>query len=215
MTKNIFLSLLLLTFVLSVFGQSSGQSKNILDKASALYTNSKGVSFDFTITASDTKGNKHPPQRGKAIAKGNKFKIDFETSTVWFDGKTQWVLIKELKEVNISNPVGEEIASVSPLSLLNSYKSGYALSTPTTKTVRGRNAHLITLTPTGNKGDYREITVSVDKANSAILQVGFILKNGTKNQIELSNYNTNYNFSDSEFVFSKDQHKGIEVVDLR
>ncbi len=215
MNKNMLISAILSMSSVLGFGQNSSQAKNILDKACALYEKSKGVSFSFKMTSTDAKGNSYRPQSGKAFAKGNKFRLDTDESTVWFDGKTQWVLMKELKEVNVSNPTSDEIASMSPLALLNTYKSGYMLSAPTVRTIGGKSADAITLTPNGSKGDFREISIAIDKSSGAVLQIVFTFKNGSGTKIDISAYNTNYNFPDTDFVFDKKNHKEVEIVDLR
>jgi outer membrane lipoprotein-sorting protein len=137
------------------------------------------------------------------------------TIDTWFDGKTQWVLMKDLNEVNISHPSNEEIASISPLALLSMYKTGFTLDTPASGIINGKNAFVINMSPTGSKSDFKKISVGIDKKTNSVLQVDITLKNGMRNKIDINDYNTNYNFTDTEFIFNKDQHKGVEVVDLR
>jgi outer membrane lipoprotein-sorting protein len=71
------------------------------------------------------------------------------------------------------------------------------------------------MSPTGSKSDFKKISVGIDKKTNSVLQVDITLKNGMRNKIDINDYNTNYNFTDTEFIFNKDQHKGVEVVDLR
>ncbi|HCB89662.1 MAG TPA: hypothetical protein DEP71_10315, partial [Porphyromonadaceae bacterium] len=140
---------------------------------------------------------------------------EMPTIDTWFDGKTQWVLMKDLNEVNISHPSNEEIASISPLALLSMYKTGFTLDTPASGIINGKNAFVINMSPTGSKSDFKKISVGIDKKTNSVLQVDITLKNGMRNKIDINDYNTNYNFTDTEFIFNKDQHKGVEVVDLR
>ncbi|HBC38681.1 MAG TPA: hypothetical protein DC016_07375, partial [Porphyromonadaceae bacterium] len=138
---------------------------------------------------------------------------EMPTIDTWFDGKTQWVLMKDLNEVNISHPSNEEIASISPLALLSMYKTGFTLDTPASGIINGKNAFVINMSPTGSKSDFKKISVGIDKKTNSVLQVDITLKNGMRNKIDINDYNTNYNFTDTEFIFNKDQHKGVEVVD--
>ncbi len=123
--------------------------------------------------------------------------------------------MKDLNEVNISHPSNEEIASISPLALLSMYKTGFTLDTPASGIINGKNAFVINMSPTGSKSDFKKISVGIDKKTNSVLQVDITLKNGMRNKIDINDYNTNYNFTDTEFIFNKDQHKGVEVVDLR
>jgi outer membrane lipoprotein-sorting protein len=95
------------------------------------------------------------------------------------------------------------------------YKTGFTLDTPASGIINGKNAFVINMSPTGSKSDFKKISVGIDKKTNSVLQVDITLKNGMRNKIDINDYNTNYNFTDTEFIFNKDQHKGVEVVDLR
>ena len=213
--KKYILTFTALLIVSGAFAQSSANARNILDKAYSTYENSKGIKMVFNVTTTDEKGTAYQAQKGTALVKGNKFKIEMPTIDTWFDGKTQWVLMKDLNEVNISHPSNEEIASISPLALLSMYKTGFTLDTPASGIINGKNAFVINMSPTGSKSDFKKISVGIDKKTNSVLQVDITLKNGMRNKIDINDYNTNYNFTDTEFIFNKDQHKGVEVVDLR
>ena len=214
MKKYIFTVTALLA-VSAGFAQPAVNARNILDKAYSAYENSNGIKMAFNITSTDENGTVYQSQKGTARVKGNKFKIETSTIDTWFDGKTQWVLMKELNEVNISHPSNEEVASNSPLALLSMYKTGFTLDAPASEIINGKNAFVINLSPTGSKSDFKEISVAIEKKNNSVLQVDITLKNGMRNKIDIGDYNTNYNFADTEFIFNKDHHKGVEVVDLR
>ena len=214
MKKTFFISTLLLIASFS-FAQNSTDAKSILDNAYSAYENSKGIKMSFNLTTTDQKKTAYQPQKGTAMIKGNKFKIEMPAIDTWFDGQTQWVLMKDVNEVNISSPSSEEVASISPLALLSMYKNGYTLKTPVSKTVNGKNAYVIDMIPTGNKSDFKDISVAVDRKNNTVLQVNLTMKNGIKTNIDISDYNANYNFPDTDFVFDKTKYKGVEVVDLR
>lgn len=214
MKRNIF-TLAILFIASLAFAQNSSESKNILDKAYNTYTASNGIKLSFKLATTEANGTAYQPQSGEAMIKGNKFKLTMDAMDTWFDGKTQWVLMKDVNEVNISNPTGEEIASISPLALLSMYKTGYTLKAPVSKTVNGKSAYVINMTPTANNKDFKAVSVAIDKKTDQLLQVNLTMSNGMKNKIDISNYNANYKFTDSEFVFDKANHKGVEIVDLR
>lgn len=213
MKKIIFITILSLSAAI-VSAQSSAQSKSILDKAYGTYESSKGIKAEFTFAAMEN-NTPQMQQKGTAAFKGNKFRIETANINTWFDGKTQWVLIKDFDEVNISEPTMEEVASVSPLALLSMYKNGYKLGEPSEKTVNGKSAYVIELSPIGSRSEFKDITVAIDKAANNILQVKLTFKNGVKNTIDINNYNTNFNFTDADFIFNKNKYPDVEIVDLR
>lgn len=214
MKRNIF-TLAILFIASLAFAQNSNESKRILDKAHDAYIASNGIKLSFKLTVTEANGTTYQPQSGEAIIKGNMFKLSTEAMDTWFDGKTQWVLMKDIDEVNISNPTSEEIASISPTALLSMYKTGYTLTAPTSKTVNGKSAYIINMTPTLANKNFKAVSVAIDKKTNSLLQVNLTMNNGMKNKIDISNYNANYKFADSEFVFDKSKYKGVEIVDLR
>lgn len=206
--------LLALFFPPCLFAQGSAEARKILDKAVGSYERSDGVRIAFEATTIEPNGQSQTLS-GTSLFKGNKFKLETEAMIVWFDGKTQWVLMKDAGEVNISNPTPQEIASVSPLALIGMYRNGYVPKTPVSKTVNGKNAAVIEMISAGNNSEFKTLSVAVDVKTNRMLRVDLTAKNGTKTRIDISNYNSNYKFSDSDFVFDKSKHPGIEIVDLR
>lgn len=213
MKRNIFTFALLLIASLS-FAQSN-EAKNILDKVYNNYIASEGVKLSFNLTTTEANGTTYAPQLGEAMIKGNKFMLSTSTMDTWFNGQTQWVLMKDIQEVNISNPTSEEIASISPTVLLSMYKTGFVLKAPVSKTINGKSAYVINMTPTASNKEFKAVSVAIDKASNSLLQMNITMSNGMKNKIDISNYNTNYKFSDAEFNFDKSKHSGVEIVDLR
>ncbi|MDR0332454.1 MAG: outer membrane lipoprotein carrier protein LolA [Dysgonamonadaceae bacterium] len=214
MKKNI-LTLATLFIALTVCAQSSEESRAILDRAFASYESSNGISLLFTINVTEANGVTHQAQSGEAKIKGDKFRLIMSGIDIWFDGTTQWVLMRDVDEVSITNPTGNDIAAISPLALLGMYKTGFSLNQSVSKTVNGRNSYVIDMVPVLGNNDFREVSVAIDKQTNTIVQVNLTLSNGMKNRIDITNYNANHNFSDSEFVFNPSNHPNIEIVDLR
>lgn len=219
MKKNILAFLFFFLSGLLSFSRSSAQSsaeaRKILDKFYETYEQSQGVAFSFEITTIDANGVRYRPQQGEAMMKGDKFKLDLNTAIIWFDGKTQWVLLKDAGEVNISTPSAKELAFISPLALLRLYKSGYTLKKPVSAIVNGQSAYVIEMIPTTSYSDFKQLSVAVDKKTNRVLQIKTTLKNNQISIIDIKNYSDNHNFPDSVFVFNKAEYPDVEVVDLR
>lgn len=211
------LTSLLLILLLSgyTFAQNQNDAKALLDKAYATYESSGGIKLSFKATMTDLDGTAYIPQSGEAYIKGDKFKLEMEAMDIWFDGKNQWVLMKDVKEVNISEPTSSEIAAISPLALLGMYKNGFTLKAPASKTINGKSAHLIDMVPASPGKEFKSITAAIDKQSGNIVQVTLVMADGMKNTIDISGYNTNHQFNDTTFRFDKKEHPGVEIVDLR
>ena len=213
--RTIIFTLSLLLVVATSFAQSSTESKAILDKASQLFEQSEGVKLSFTLSPDDPNGGTFEPQEGIAFVKGNKFKLDMPYSTIWFDGTTQWVLLNDANEVNISKPAPQELISISPLGLLNIYKTDYVLKKPIQKTFNGKATTEIEMTPTNKSQDFKSLTIALDNKTNSVVMVRFTTRDGNKNKLTISTYNSNNKFTNDLFQFNKNNHPGVEIIDLR
>lgn len=211
-TLLILASFLILSFSMA---QNGSEARLILDKTYAAYHASDGIRLSFTLSTLEEDGTVADKQPGEAYIKGGKFRLEMEMLDVWFDGKTQWVLMKEVNEVNISQPTDKEIAAISPLALLGMYKNGYSLEAPATATINGKNAYRITMVPTAVTRDFQSVSVTIDKETYTLAQVVLTLSNGSKNQIDITKYNANYHYPDTDFAFDPANHPEVEIVDLR
>jgi outer membrane lipoprotein-sorting protein len=207
--------LLVLSITLIAIAQDSSQSRAILDKTHSAYMLSDGIKLSFTSAMGEAGSNDFDSQKGEAFIKGNKFRLEMEDMIIWFDGTTQWVLLKDVDEVNISNPTESELATVSPVALLSIYKEGYTLKAPVTKTVNGKSVYSIDMNPIAVNSDIKSISVAVDKTNNRLVQVILTMSNDLLTKIDITDYNDNFKYNDSEFTFNKNNHLGVEIVDLR
>lgn len=206
---------IILILCFSVVATAQNKSKTLLDRSYAAFEKSEGIRLSFVSTMTDKDGVKYEPQTGEAYIKGNQFKLEMEAMDIWFDGKTQWVYMKEVNEVNISTPTASEIAAISPLALLGIYKNGFTLKAPASKTINGKSTHLIDMVPASQNKDFKSITAAIDKESGNIVQVIMVMNNGVKQMIDITDYNTNHQFGDAMFRFNINNYPRVEIVDLR
>lgn len=213
--RSIILSLSILLLSVASYAQSSAESKAILDKASQLFEQSEGVKLSFILSPDSPEGGAFEPQEGVAFVKRNKFKLDMPYSTTWFDGTTQWVLLKDANEVNISSPTDEELISISPLGLLNMYKTNYVLKKPVAGSFNGKATTEIEMFPINKSQDFESLTITLNNKTNSVVMVKFTTRDGNKNKLTISDYNSNNKFTDELFQFNKKNHPGVEIIDLR
>lgn len=202
-----------------LFGPATAQdqdsARKLLDKAYSVYEKSDGIELSFHSTMMDKEGTSYSTQTGKALVRGEKFKLEMDNMIIWFDGKTQWVWMKEVNEVNVSTPSSNEIASISPLSILGIYKNGVTLKQPFTGKINGQSVQIVNMIPTNGNKEFKSITIALDKVSGNILQITVHMSDNTKNVIDILNYNPNYQFEEKTFQFDKQNHPEAEIVDLR
>ena len=96
-------------------------ARDILDRAADAFRREGGVKITFSVRAPEGNTN------GSIRLKGDKFLLETEGVTTWFDGRTQWSYLASSDEVNVSEPTLEELQSINPYSWLSLYKQDYKL----------------------------------------------------------------------------------------
>lgn len=208
--KHIFLLLLCACTLLPVQAQ---KVQDILDKTAGKLKNSGGIEAVFEATA--FKGTKETGSASGTIkVKGNKFKIESNSLTTWFDGKTQWTLLAGSDEVNVSTPTAAELQAINPYSFINIYKKGYA-ATLSKASYEGKSVHEVRLVATSKNSNMPKILLTIDPSTLLPLSVRFKNAKGDWTRIRVRSIKTGRQFADAAFTFDAKQHPGIEVIDLR
>ena len=147
--------------------------------------------------------------------KNEKFKSQTPDMITWYDGKTQWTYMDRTEEVNVTEPDGAELQFTNPIVFINSYEKGFKASLKGTSTTRqGKSAYDIELTPK-KKGDITKVTIQIEKNTGNLASIDIEAKNGLRNTIVISKWQTNMNQPDNFFVFNEEDYPDAEVVDLR
>jgi outer membrane lipoprotein-sorting protein len=71
------------------------------------------------------------------------------------------------------------------------------------------------MVPAIENKEYKEVEAAIDQSSQTLVQVTLTLRNGTKQQIDISDYNANHNFTDVEFLFDNSRYPNVEIIDLR
>lgn len=190
-----------MTLICNVIAAQS--AKTVLDKTAAVVSNKNGVSAGFKITAGQY-GN----LSGTIAVKGQKFQASTPQVNVWFDGKTQWTLMKSSNEVSVSNPTANELAAINPYNFINIYRSGYKYDM---KTVG--NEFQVHLTATDKSRKIQEMYINVNKSSYVPSQVK-MMRGGKWSTITISNFKK-ASLSDSQFRFNPKSYPDAEIIDLR
>ena len=97
-------------------------ARDILDRAADAFRREGGIKITFSVRAPEGNSN------GSIRLKGDKFLLETEGVTTWFDGRTQWSYLASSDEVNVSEPAPEELQSINPYSWLSLYNQDYKLN---------------------------------------------------------------------------------------
>lgn len=187
----------------------------VLDKVSNAYNDKSGYEMTFTLNTIDNPAKTTYTHDGKAYLKGDKFKIIVPDGTTWFDGKTQWLYLDGSDEVNISEPTGEELLNISPIAMLNMYKSGFKLNHKGEDIRNGKTLILIEMVPQQKKSEIESMELKVDKQNYFLAEIVIEGKDKIDNQLIIHNTRKTDWLSDNYFIFNEKDYPDVEIIDLR
>ena len=218
MKNNLKIILLGILFSLSVnvFAQNASTAKAILDRVSETYSSYKTIKADFSLIGENKQENSRIREKGRVylVPGTGKYKIEMPNNALISDGKTQWSVLLDLKEVQITevNPADK---SINPSNIFSFYENGYTTKKTGETKVSGKNLHVLELSPTDKSQNISSIQLRINKADNLIYDATIADKNGNKYTYTLTNIEVNKTFSSGIFNFYKHNYPGIEVVDLR
>lgn len=195
---------------LSAFAQ---EARTILDQTAATLRNSGGIEATFEGTHFNGK-QAAGTATGRIEVMGDKFKIVSDALTTWFDGHTQWTLMKGSDEVNVSTPTPSEIQHTNPYSFINIYKQGYTL-TRNDATYKGKTCHEVRMKAQSKSNNIQLLIVTIDKTTHLPLSIRLKDHKGQWTRIRVTGVRTHRKWGVSNFRYDAKQHPGVEVIDLR
>lgn len=215
--KRIFLG-----FVIIILGglnvanaQFDVASKKVLDKVSANYQSFNTLEADILLSVENPqeKGYTNTGKLSLERASG-KFKIDLGGQEIISDGTTQWTVLKDQGEVQVSK-ADRDNNSLNPATIFTFYKTGYNGTFAGTSKVDNKMLNDITLVPTDTKQNVSKINLRVDRATNLIYDATVFDKSGSKFTYIIKKLSVNKAIPYSLFIFNKSNYPTMEIVDLR
>lgn len=202
------LCICLCAFALPVRSQQP-DAKGVLERAAAAFKQAGGVRIAFTVQAPEGSSE------GVIRLKGDKFLLETDGVTTWFDGHTQWSYLASSDEVNVSEPTAEELQGINPYAWLSLYKQGYNLKLGKADNPQLASLHKVVMTATARKQDLHCVILYVTKETYHPSRVSMAQKGGDTLVIIVDSYQAGEDYPDSLFVFDKKAYPTAEVIDLR
>ena len=185
-------------------------AKDVLDSTAELFRKAGGVKIAFSV---------HAPEgtsKGIIRLKDDKFLLETEGVTTWFDGHTQWSYLSSSDEVNVSEPTPEELQSINPYAWLSLYNKDYRLKLGKIEGSQNDAMYKIVMTATKRSQEIQCLIVYVEKKTLRPLKISMV-RRGSKDAVVVSinAYETGQTYPDRLFVFDKKAYPTAEVIDLR
>jgi len=172
----------------------------------------EAIRTGFNLKISEKNGVNSQQVSGTFVLKGNQFYLEMDEAQVWFNGKTQWALLKESNEVSITEPTEAELAEINPVSILSAFKK---MSKVQFSKVKNEKNHIIVMTPKTKNATFTKVEVQLVKASGNLFSIFIQQKNGMTNHLTLHNYQKKVAVGQNTFVFDKTKFRGVTENDLR
>ena len=211
--------LLMLLLPLSLLFADNGKNLavSVLDKAVQVMKSDAGVSMEFTYTVSDANGDALFNDKGYFCLDKNpeantaeRYTLQMQQLRIWCNGERQWNYMAQTNEIYITAADSEEAQSLSPLYLMQLYKSG--LYQCSLQTVAGKD--VITLRSTDSATDFTEIKVWLSTKNSRLTRLQMVTADGSCAQIVIDDYKSGCSFKSGMFECPIGEYRDAEVIDM-
>ncbi|MCM1093297.1 MAG: outer-membrane lipoprotein carrier protein LolA [Lachnospiraceae bacterium] len=207
MTRKIsFLLLLISLFAGGVSRADSNSSRQILDRAAAVFNGSKSIKAEFSTDVDGT------TTAGTITIQGDKFRISSKEYSTWYDGKTQWSYSSAANEVNITEPTPEELTEINPFVIISSLRKSY--NSAKVKSPAGFSKIMLIPKSTSH-ADIKKAEITFNDKTSMPTQVTLEMSAGSRVNIVIKSIVKGNILPASTFIFNKKELPGAEVIDLR
>ncbi|TCO06931.1 LolA family protein [Natronoflexus pectinivorans] len=217
MKKIIATSLILFSILAMATSQDPAvfRAREILDKVSEKTRSYKTIKADFTFTLDNLQAQVTDSHDGSILIKGDKFKIDLMGVETFNNGNTMWMFMRDVNEVNISDPEMMEDDLLNPATIFTIYEEGFRYIHAGESTIKGKTVDIIDLFPDKRNQPYTRIKLYIYRDSLQFAKIEQIGRDGTNYIIDINKMETNLTVDDSTFSFDASKHPGVEVVDLR
>ena len=212
----ILLSFLWMGIILTANAQKEPKAQEILNSVSEKYQSLNGLKATFEYTYFNAQEGENQTNTGEVSIKEDMYKLVLDDQEIYNNGETVWTYIKSnnFKEVTISS-VDKNMEELTPSNIYNIYKKGYNYQLLGEKAQGGRTVEEILLTAENKKNQFQKIKLIIDKNNKDLLGWEIEDDMGGVFSYRFKEIDSKVNIPDSYFVFDKQKHPDVEVIDLR
>lgn len=215
--KNIInLFALLILPALSVPSLSQDQNlgkavQKVIDK----YQDAKALKLDFEFQL--TYPEKTPQIfEGTFYKLGDKYKVDLDQFTIFSDGRVQYSVQKEAREVQITTVDTETIELSSPAGVLKYLEDQKFRYFDQSALNQGSQAlRIIEMIPVDQSSEYFKIRFSFTEKSEAIKYIEIFARDGQRVQLTVGDTSFSGNFPQNTVEWNPDLYKDYYIEDLR
>jgi outer membrane lipoprotein-sorting protein len=191
-------------------------AKEVLDRVASKTKSMKSLQADFELVIEDRKEKTKNSSAGSLLIKQNKYKVNSEGSTIYYNGTTMWTYMTGANEVTITEPDNQAGDFMSnPAIFFTIYSRDFKYKYIRETTLNGSRCHEVDLFPKNLNQPYSRIKVFVGVKSDLPEILSSVGKDGVDYTIYLKNIVLDRDVADATFTFDAAKFKKVEVVDMR
>jgi outer membrane lipoprotein-sorting protein len=177
----------------------------------------KTIKASFSLVSYGRDKKQGDKQEGTLLVKGGKYRLELKSQTIYCDSLTLWTYITDANEVQINTiDRNNDKETLSPATIFNLYEKDFKSRYDTEKSVAGKIIVQIDLYPRHpEKEKYHTLKLFIDKSKNQVTDIKVMMKDATEMDYSITDFSTNIQLPDTEFIFNTKDHPGVEVEDLR
>ena len=176
----------------------------------------KNIEAGFKVDYIDLKDKIKNSSEGTITMQGEKYRLNFMDTEVFFDGKTLWSYIKDANEVNISEPENDDSDILNnPQKLFTIYEKDFKYQLISRNTEGGTSNAIVDLYPFELEKDYSRIRLQINTSTFQLKSATIFGKDGSSYSVSIFNFNTNIQVETNYFTFIEANYPGVEIIDMR
>ncbi len=196
----------LMALIAAVFTAGAADNATaIMQRCAAKFSNAPSVTVNFAIAHSSGADN------GTLIMSKKMFKISSPDLSIWFDGTTQWTYMASSKEVNITEPTGEELMESNPFEVISSFGSHFRCR----QLKSSPGSDIIELTPGSAGMTIRSAKITISKSTGWPTAMVIAFDGGNTLSVSINKVTVGAAMQAKQFKFDGKAYPGVEIVDLR
>ena len=213
MFRTILLSLLFI-LPLGGFAQSDANAVKLLKAVSKKYDQYNTMKMQVNLVIHDLESGTKDNRKGTVLVKGDKFRINTADQEIICDGKTIWTYLPDVNEVQINNfdPRDEMLT---PDRIFQLAESDFLCLLGDKYTSGGKTHQVVELIPNDKSANYSKIKLHVETGGHSVAKAVVHDKSAIRYTYQVNGFNGNVSLSDGQFRFRKEDHPGVDIIDLR
>lgn len=208
--------LCLICLTSSVQAQTDPAAKAVLQQVTETYKGARTITADFTLSVQQAQQRDGYTESGQILMEpgANRYHITMTDQVLISDGKTQWMVLRDVGEVQISEVDRSEDA-ISPANLFSFYNKGYKYVSAPDEKAGNTTLAVVELSPEDVRSPYFKIRLRTVKSTHLVHDVTIFDKSGIRYTYALRNTKFNSTIEPTKFIFRQSDYPGLELVDLR